>query len=514
MHTALVLTVGSRGDNEPLLALCTSLLSTTSISKIHLLIQPDYIHLIPTSPHISIHPLPFSLSTLASIYPPLYLRAILRSLLTRTPFDIVSFQRRCISLMVSRFIIPALPALFPIVRDVRPDLIISSSLAGAPAATLAEFASAPLAILNFQPNVPTAAYPNYISSVPNAQLAATEVAHLLNHPHSKQKDSHVYSATYDTGLHEASLSVLNRFRKEAALQQWTLNDLADVFAGRRPGVHVVNSYPAHLVPPGQDWLQQVHQVPPLADDYIPPDWSPEDKCPLVNAFVQAGEKPVVVSFGSMNVGGKEAQVTRAVLKGLKDAGVRRVLFLKGEADLGPHRLLGGDAQPASFPWRLLSFMSGAVTTALRYAGLDRLLGVAEHERLVSGDAALREWAAGRVHVCGEAPQYAWLLPLCAGVVCHGGAGTLFAALRAGLPVVVSPILCDQFFWGKLVEELELGAVAGPMLLEAGTGAFEKAVSMALGQKCREKVRVFGERGRAQGSGSEVAAGLLASLVKE
>jgi sterol 3beta-glucosyltransferase len=40
----------------------------------------------------------------------------------------------------------------------------------------------------------------------------------------------------------------------------------------------------------------------------------------------------------------------------------------------------------------------------------------------------------------------WLLRQCSAVVHHGGAGTAAAALRAGLPSVISPLLFDQHLW--------------------------------------------------------------------
>jgi sterol 3beta-glucosyltransferase len=49
-----------------------------------------------------------------------------------------------------------------------------------------------------------------------------------------------------------------------------------------------------------------------------------------------------------------------------------------------------------------------------------------------------------------------VLPLCAAAVHHGGAGTTAAALRAGLPMLISPVLADQPFWGKRVTELGVG----------------------------------------------------------
>lgn len=39
----------------------------------------------------------------------------------------------------------------------------------------------------------------------------------------------------------------------------------------------------------------------------------------------------------------------------------------------------------------------------------------------------------------------------------GGAGVVAAALRGGTAFVVSPLLADQFMWGRLVDTMEMGA---------------------------------------------------------
>jgi sterol 3beta-glucosyltransferase len=44
----------------------------------------------------------------------------------------------------------------------------------------------------------------------------------------------------------------------------------------------------------------------------------------------------------------------------------------------------------------------------------------------------------------------------AAVVHHGGAGTTGAALRAGKPSVVCPLVGDQPFWGRRVAALGMG----------------------------------------------------------
>ena len=44
------------------------------------------------------------------------------------------------------------------------------------------------------------------------------------------------------------------------------------------------------------------------------------------------------------------------------------------------------------------------------------------------------------------------------VVCHGGSGTTFGALAAGLPLVVCPLFADQSANGRLVERAGAGVV--------------------------------------------------------
>ncbi len=53
-------------------------------------------------------------------------------------------------------------------------------------------------------------------------------------------------------------------------------------------------------------------------------------------------------------------------------------------------------------------------------------------------------------------NHEWLLPQCKAAVIHGGAGTLAATLRAGIPPVIVSIYGDQHWWGKYVEKKKLG----------------------------------------------------------
>jgi UDP:flavonoid glycosyltransferase YjiC (YdhE family) len=49
-----------------------------------------------------------------------------------------------------------------------------------------------------------------------------------------------------------------------------------------------------------------------------------------------------------------------------------------------------------------------------------------------------------------------LFPRVAAAVHHGGAGTVMAAARAGIPQAVVPHLLDQYYWGQRVRKIGLG----------------------------------------------------------
>ena len=62
-----------------------------------------------------------------------------------------------------------------------------------------------------------------------------------------------------------------------------------------------------------------------------------------------------------------------------------------------------------------------------------------------------------VHIERYIPQ-SLLLPHCDLMVMHGGSNSLLAALDVGLPMVVVPLIADQFFNAEVMENLRLGKV--------------------------------------------------------
>jgi vancomycin aglycone glucosyltransferase len=117
----------------------------------------------------------------------------------------------------------------------------------------------------------------------------------------------------------------------------------------------------------------------------------------VEQFLEAGEPPVYLGFGSMPV---PEGTSRTLIEAARRAG-RRAIVSRGWGELG-----------------LIDEASDCIAI-------------------------------------GDVNQQA-LFPRVAAVVHHGGAGTTLAAARAGVPQVIVPMFSDQPFWASRVRELGIG----------------------------------------------------------
>jgi vancomycin aglycone glucosyltransferase len=107
---------------------------------------------------------------------------------------------------------------------------------------------------------------------------------------------------------------------------------------------------------------------------------------------------------------------------------------------------------------------------------------------------------------GEVNQQA-LFRRVAAVVHHGGAGTTTAAARAGAPQVVIPQLYDQPYWALRVEQLGIGAAHTPGA--PTTSSLASALERALHPGVAARARSIALRVR--GDGSRSAAERLVAL---
>ena len=109
--------------------------------------------------------------------------------------------------------------------------------------------------------------------------------------------------------------------------------------------------------------------------------------------------------------------------------------------------------------------------------------------------------ADDVHVVGGVP-YARVLPMAAAAIHHGGAGTVHAAVRAGVPSVVVPFFGDQPFWGRQLHGRGFGGhPVGRKRVTAERIGRSLDEALALRDRVRE---ASGELRREDGTGVAVA----------
>jgi vancomycin aglycone glucosyltransferase len=151
----------------------------------------------------------------------------------------------------------------------------------------------------------------------------------------------------------------------------------------------------------------------------------------LEAFLERGEPPIFVGFGSMPAAG---DVSRVLIAAARAAG-RRILVSRGWADLD----LPEDAPDCA------------------------TVGDVSHDAL---------------------------FPRVAAVVHHGGAGTTAAAARAGVPQVITPMFGDQFYWSSRVVDLGIGTTAphAAMTAESLTGALRKVLDPTVAERARTFAR--------------------------
>jgi len=223
------------------------------------------------------------------------------------------------------------------------------------------------------------------------------------------------------------------------------------------------------LPPVENARDHVFTKRPwLASDPVLWPWRPTDLCDAVQtgawilpdqrplpaelmAFLEAGEPPIYVGFGSMFM--QSARDSARVAIEVIRAQGRRAVMLQGWAELA----LGSDA--------------------------------------------------GDCFITGDVNQQA-LFPRMAAVVHHGGAGTTTAATRAGVPQVVVPQIVDQPYWASRMADLGVGAAHdGPTLTFE---LFSAGLGTALAPETRARAIRVGGTIRTDGAG--IAAKLLIDAI--
>lgn len=225
---------------------------------------------------------------------------------------------------------------------------------------------------------------------------------------------------------------VNEFRQGLGLPAYSVASFQRILRS----TPMVSGYSPSIIPHPADWPESVHVTGYLFLD-SQADWQPPTE---LEAFLEAGDPPVYIGFGSM-------------------------------AGRHPERL------------------AGLILEALARS---RQRGV-----LLTGWGGLRADAApANVFVLDSAP-HSWLFPRMAAVVHHGGAGTTAEGLRAGVPTVILPFAFDQSFWGARVKALGLGPEPIPQK-KLTADRLAHAITIAVtDQAMRRRASACGEAIRAE-----------------
>lgn len=188
----------------------------------------------------------------------------------------------------------------------------------------------------------------------------------------------------------------------AALWKEKYGRLPDNFAP--PYERTDNHHPAviscsnHVFPRPSDWNEHIHQngywFVEESSDYTPPK--------ALEEFLNAGEKPVYVGFGSVFHDDEKEHFINLIIEALRKSGKRGIINGMGEISNLPESIFAVDSVP-----------------------------------------------------------HTWLFPRC-GVVCHhGGAGTSAAGFAAGVPSIIIPFSNDQFAWAHRAYDMRVGSCPIP-----------------------------------------------------
>ncbi|MEU7633089.1 glycosyltransferase [Nocardia sp. NPDC049220] len=163
--------------------------------------------------------------------------------------------------------------------------------------------------------------------------------------------------------------------------------------------------------------------------------------------------------------------------------------------------VNGGVPPVFFGFGSMPIRDAAAVLAM-VSGVSARLGV---RALVSAGWSDLDVSGAHVgaHVKVVGPfAHDLVFPHCAAAVHHGGVGTLFESLRAGLPTLVCSVSFEQPMWGGQVERLGVGAHMRFTQLTAAR--LEQGVASILARERRIRARDFARTLNTEDAGARTA----------
>ena len=227
-------------------------------------------------------------------------------------------------------------------------------------------------------------------------------------------------------------SVINEFRQQVLGLEKLPKSTSPIQMADDSPLTVLHSYSELVWPRPHDWPDTAHVTGYWFLDH-PETWQPPAE---LLSFLEAGEAPVYIGFGSM-AGRNPTRMADIVVEALQKANV-----------------------------------SGIIATG--WGGLDA--------------GSLPE----TIFKIDYAP-HDWLFPRVSAVVHHGGAGTTAAGLRAGRPTVVCPCIIDQPYWGERVHALGVGSKPIPQKKLTADNLAQAIREVTTNQSIRKNAESLGKQ---------------------
>ncbi|MEO1762748.1 MAG: glycosyltransferase [Cyanobacteria bacterium J06629_18] len=250
-------------------------------------------------------------------------------------------------------------------------------------------------------------------------------------PQSFNKLTHIFEEEFRW---QFTRKKINQWRKNMDLSPLPIT--GSFYQQQQQQVPFFYCYSPSVIPKPDDWSEWTHVTGYWFLD-SPSSWQPPKE--LVD-FLESGEPPVYIGFGSMRSADPEA-LTKLILAALERTG-RRGIILTGWGALSNTDLPKNVFQVSSIP-------------------------------------------------------HNWLFPKMAAVVHHGGSGTTSAGLRAGVPSIIVPFGADQPFWGQVVAAKGIGPTAIPqkqLTVDKLAAAIETALD---DEEMKKRAAALGEKIRAE-----------------
>ena len=238
--------------------------------------------------------------------------------------------------------------------------------------------------------------------------------------------------------------IVNRFR-ENTLGLEPVSSLWAPGALYRMKVPYTYMWSPSLVPKPRDWGPEIDVAGFVFLD-LASKFQPSKE---LSGFLEAGEPPVYIGFGSIVVDDPD-RFTKMIFKAVALAGVR-ALVNKGWGGFG--------ANNANTPENIF------------------MLGNTPHD---------------------------WLFPKVKAVVHHGGAGTTAIGLKCGKPTMIVPFFGDQPFWGAMVAEAKAGAHECIPYKKLTAERFAEGIKQCLTAEAQKNVQKIADSIAKEGDGAENA----------